>query len=84
MLRRRKLFVPRKFGAECAGEAGDCLACGIVADAVGKPGAGDAGTHHVGCSADSGQALLDLGDGGSGTRWEAQAGQLRAVDDVHV
>jgi hypothetical protein len=57
-------FVPCQVAAECAGEPGDCLACGLVADAIRKPGAGDAGGCHVGGGADGGQAFLDLGDGG--------------------
>jgi hypothetical protein len=58
-------FVPCQIGAECSGEPGDCLACGLVADAVGQPGAGDAGGCHVGGGA-GGQAFLDLGEGGPG------------------
>jgi hypothetical protein len=52
--------------AECSCKPGDCLARGLVADAIGKPGAGDAGGFHVGGGADGGEAFLDLGDGGSG------------------
>src|SRR6266568_1295717 len=51
-------FVPCQVGADCSGEPGDCLAGGLVADAIGKPGAGDAGGSHVGGGADGGQAFL--------------------------
>ena len=73
-----------QIGAECSGEPGDCLACGLVADAVGQPGAGNACTCDVGRGADGGQAFLDLGKGGPGGCREAQSGQVGAVDDVDV
>jgi hypothetical protein len=58
--------VPCQIGAECSGEPGDCLACGLVADAFGQPGAGDACGYNVGGGAGGGQTFLDLGEGGPG------------------
>jgi hypothetical protein len=59
-------FMPRYAGAKCSGEPGDGLACGLAADAIGKPGAGDVGGSHGGGGTDGGKAFLDLGKGGAG------------------
>jgi predicted lipid-binding transport protein (Tim44 family) len=39
-------FAPCQVGPERSGEPGDCLARGLVTDAIGKPGAGDGGGGH--------------------------------------